>query len=120
MSSERSKSKSFAPDEQVDRLQQFMDEHEAWASKQFPDQDIDGVLEHLKDEVKELIKSPDDMSEGVDAFSLLIRYWTMKGGTALTLLNGAFDKLGINRDERDWGELNDDGFPHHIEEQTND
>lgn len=52
----------------VQRL--FTDLH-AWSRKSFGDQRLDGVLAHLKKEVKELCASPDDLEEYADVQLLL-------------------------------------------------
>ena len=103
----------------MDRLQQLMDLRRPWAEKEFKGQTIDGILSHLKAEVKELIKNPEDEEEAFDILLLLIGYCDRVGMTARELIDGGFRKLKICKG-RTWQKRNSQGFSQHIDQPTND
>ena len=95
-------------------LQSFIDAHASWANQTFKDQDKTGILEHLKEEVQELIESPSDRHEFADCFGLLIRHWyAVLGGDAITALEACYEKLEICKG-RKYGKPDKNGVVHHI------
>lgn len=78
-------------------LQAFMDEQGAWADQVFAGQTIQAKLEHLKEEIDEIMAAPDDLVEYADAAMLLLNALRCAGYTAAELLGAMRDKLAINR-----------------------
>ena len=90
-----------------------MNAHAEWADKAFPDESMTGVLEHLEEEIQELIKNPLDPHEFADCFGLLMRYWHLRGETAKSALSIATEKLEICK-LRKWEKSTKNGSYHHI------
>jgi hypothetical protein len=119
-------------------LQEFMDVQNEWATKTFGNGDGTGTLNHLKEEVKELIeavaetnkevtecramdvsgraaqKIHEERMEFADCFILLLNAASKRGLTAKQLMDLAKQKQYINMYEREWGEVDENGVAHHI------
>lgn len=86
-----------------------------WARKQFPTQTTESILNHLKSEIQELMRSPADEMEYADCIMLLLNAANVNGIRAGDILRASEDKLAINK-KRKWGVPNEKGFVEHIEE----
>lgn len=72
-----------------------------------------GALNHLQEEVQELIGSPFDAAEYADCFALLVDAARMAGIPPDKLLLAVEAKLEINK-KRTWGPVGADGVSHHV------
>lgn len=99
------------------RMQDLMDAAHEWSSTNFGywadrcPNPIEQIIEHLKEEVKELADSPHDWQEIADVYMLLADLVKCQGGDADDLLDWTEDKLEINK-KRNWSRNEDGGFRH--------
>ena len=106
-------------------MQNLMNEQFKWARETFPGQTLQGVLNHLSQEVDELKdacqKEVDtegastSQEEWADVLLLMLTAAKMCGLSVEDLRMFASLKLSINK-ERKWGPLEEDGSAHHIKE----
>ena len=98
----------------MDRLNQLFKEHGEFSDATFGvNRSANGPLHHLKKEVEEVIKNPNDFEEYADCLLLLIDAFRMSGGNSKELLDAAFDKLDKNK-KRDWGLPDENGVVEHL------
>jgi NTP pyrophosphatase (non-canonical NTP hydrolase) len=106
------------------RLQDLMNNHEAWEEATFENPTVLGNLNHLAEEVKEAIAAveievfPDATKEEfADCFLLLVGAARKYGLTASDLLHEAEKKLEKVK-LRKYGKADANGVSHHIKETT--
>jgi predicted house-cleaning noncanonical NTP pyrophosphatase (MazG superfamily) len=96
-------------------LGQLLDEIAPWAEATFPREGTVQKLEHLFEEIKELIDSPDDLEEWADCFSLLFdaaRKQGLSSTEIVTAMRAKFEKNKL----RKWDDGGDNGVYHHVKE----
>lgn len=76
---------------------------------------LEGTLEHLQEEVKDLVKNPYDPLALADVFILLMGVCDEVGFTMDEVLVAVESKQAIN-ESRLWGDADDKGVIRHIEE----
>lgn len=93
----------------------------AWADSVWGDRtgQPQGTLNHLKEEVQELINAPFDAAEYADCFALLVDAARMADIPPEKLLLAVEAKLEVNK-KRDWGPVDADGVSHHIKPECKD
>ena len=94
---------------QVDTFQELLAE---WAAVTFPEETLDGVLNHLHKEVEEFRANPEDVGELADVFMLTCQAATKAGFPMSLVLAAAVEKHSVNLN-RKWGPVNDRGFQEH-------
>ncbi len=88
---------------------------EEWADGQFGTNRHPATsLNHLVEEVKELLDAPFDALEYADAFMLIVDCARRANLPPSALLQAAWTKLDINR-KRKWGKPNAEGYCKHID-----
>lgn len=100
-------------------MEQLFKEINLWAEKTFPDQTVEGKLNHLRKEIDELdVEVLNDMfsdnakEELADCFILLFSVGYRMGLTLEDLITEMNKKLEINK-KRKWGKINEKGYPSH-------
>lgn len=103
-------------------FQLFLDELGVWTTKTFPHQTSVSKLHHLKKEVGELIEAIEGKQwteevehEFADCFTLLFDAARIEGLSLIDIINVMKRKFDINK-QRIWGEPDENGVIHHIEE----
>jgi predicted house-cleaning noncanonical NTP pyrophosphatase (MazG superfamily) len=91
---------------------ELMHEIGAWAAVTFPDYSVQGKLEHLEEEVLELMAQPDDLEEWADCFILLFDAARKKGLSHTDILSAIRAKHEKNK-ARKWAQSTN-GVYHHI------
>jgi ParB-like chromosome segregation protein Spo0J len=94
---------------------EFAEFVEQWGQKTFPDATPDSVASHLMEEARELDAHPGAMDEAADCLLLLIQLADRQGES---LLEAARRKMQVNL-ERTWGEPEENGVVHHVDESPN-
>lgn len=89
------------------------DEIAVWAAKTFPDESVEGKLEHLKEEVEELLDDPDDLGEWADCFMLLFDAARKKGLAKAQIIEAMRAKFEVNK-TRTWRDVGN-GVHKHVE-----
>lgn len=96
-------------------IQQLQDRIVAWQRKQFPNQTVQGQLNHLRHEVREVQKDPNDLTEWADVLILFLGSAGRNFFVTQDLIAAAHAKMAIN-EKRQWpAEADKDGVFHHIE-----
>lgn len=96
------------------RLQEFQDALGKWSDETFgADRGPEGPLNHLKEEIAEIIADPSDAFEFADAFMLLLDAARKAGFNTDDLLYYGEAKLKINK-QRTWSPVDEDGVSRHI------
>lgn len=91
-----------------------------WSKATFPDEQVWGLLAHLKKEIDEIAGTigngsvPELAEEFADAYLLLIDAAGRCEIAASEIMTAAREKLEVNK-RRKWGPLNADGFSEHVE-----
>lgn len=94
-------------------LEQLFKEHAEFSDKAFgKNRGPLGPLNHLKQEVLEVIAEPKNHSEYADCLLLLVDAFRSIGGDHQALINAAFDKLEINKN-RTWSKPDVNGVYNH-------
>lgn len=97
----------------IKNLEQLFKDHAEFSDKTFGENRGPlGPLNHLKQEVLEVIAEPKKHSEYADCLLLLIDAYRSIGGTHQTLINAAFDKLEVNKN-RTWSKPDVNGVYNH-------
>ena len=97
-------------------IQRLQNEAGQWADETFDTQKGPlPALHHLKKEVDELIKDPNDHTEYADALMLLLNAYRRIGGTADQLVANTFSKLAVCK-KRKWGQPDANGVVEHVKE----
>ena len=86
----------------------------AWAQRAFPNESVQGKLEHLQEEVNELRENTNDKEEWADCFLLLFDAARKNGYTFDDIANLILRKYQKNL-KRSWKE-DSAGVYHHFEE----
>lgn len=90
-----------------------------WRHKTFGFQkSIEPTIYHLQDEITEILKDPKDIYEYADAMMLLIDAAHISGYNYDELIQAVKEKFEICK-KRKWGEPDENGVVHHIEEEIN-
>ena len=87
-----------------------------WADINLPNEDVVGKLTHLKEEVDEVLATPDDVEEWADCFMLLYDALRKQGLPFREVQTAMERKLEKNR-LRVWEETSP-GVYHHVKEVT--
>lgn len=93
-------------------LRKFQDEMAEWQAKTFPNQDVISKIQHLKEEVGELLENPSDYLEMADCVMLLCGIAAIQN---IDLASACEEKFKINQ-TRKWGAPDNNGVVHHIKE----
>lgn len=106
----------------MEGFQEFLNEIGIWSTKTFPNQTSISKLHHLKKEVGELIEAIEDKHERKevehefsDCFTLLFDAARIERMSLIDIINAMKRKFDINK-TRIWGEPDENGCIHHIEE----
>lgn len=86
-----------------------------WSQKTFGNDNKrgpEGAMRHLKLEVEEVLKQPDDVLEYADCFMLIVDAARRAGFDMPELLDAAHKKLEENK-KREWGPVNKLGISTH-------
>ena len=84
----------------------------AWSAATFGVRGPAGPLRHLQSECDEAIDKPDDITEFADMFLLLQDAASRAGHLMSDVYIAAQEKHLVNT-EREWGEVNEQGFTEH-------
>jgi Protein of unknown function (DUF550) len=84
--------------------------------EKFPHQPVVAKIHHLIREANELLNAPTDIVENADVLILALGINAVNGRTIEELIAAALEKLTIC-EKRKWGEADEQGFHHHIEEK---
>ena len=79
----------------------FVQEQLEWADATFPDQTVQGKLDHCHEELNEAAAHPEDVMEFADCAMLILDANRKAGHSVEELLEAMHLKLGINR-ARTW------------------
>lgn len=85
-----------------------------WAAVTFPNESLLGKLEHLSEEVAELMQQPDDLGEWADCFILLFDAARKHGLSHADILSAMRAKHEKNKN-RKWHQ-SADGIYHHVKQ----
>lgn len=98
-------------------IHQLQAEISRFQDRTFPDQGLMPKINHLRHEVDELAKDPNDTAELADCFILLLGIAAKRSISADTLISASHAKMEINK-RRKWGPPDADGVCHHIQERA--
>lgn len=108
---------SYFPKESVmynSKFQQLQDELGEWADSTFGPRTAESLLNHLREELDEVIADPTDEHEWADCLQLLIdAYRLATGNSTDKLLDSSFQKLEILK-TRKWHPADENGIVRHI------
>lgn len=93
-------------------IQKLQNEVGCFQASRFPKQTVKSKLNHLKREVTEAKRKPDDLSEWADIFILFLGASKVQGFTTGQIMNAAHAKMQINW-LRKWGKPDRHGVYHH-------
>lgn len=87
----------------------------AWSRNTFKDSTMESNLDHLRDELNEIVENPNDIEEWADVIMLYMNAASFAGHSMDDILVAVNEKLEKNK-KRKWGEPDERGVVKHIEE----
>jgi hypothetical protein len=104
-------------------LEEYIRRHMEWSAETFgPGDDVSGVVNHIRKELKEIEASPDDIFEWIDVIILGIDGALKRGYTPTAIISALEEKQKVNfaREWPDWRQF-DQGEPiEHIRGKNNE
>ena len=92
----------------------FLARKNRWSKETFPTVTVDGVLNHIEEEIKEIKAKPDDLEEWIDLILLAFDGVHRAGFTPHELIKMLEYKQDKNT-KRNWNAVNSEGYVKHIE-----
>lgn len=83
-----------------------------WGLETFPNPTAEGICNHIKEELDEILADPRDKSEYADVMILLIQLCTVANLTGSDLINEVREKMKINK-QRKWEKPDEQGIVRH-------
>jgi len=100
----------------MSKFQKLQNELGEWADTTFGPRTVESLLNHLREELDEVIADPIDEHEWADCLQLLIdAYRLATGNTTEHLLDACFEKLEINKN-RTWNAPDENGIFKHVKD----